>query len=102
MNFRRAPIRHFCALLLIGAGISGILFSPSVGVAGGIELRSFTLRNIQEYSWGSTISSAEFEVPYIQNQRGLFRMNLFIAGSVGAIFAGVHWLAALKRPGLLA
>lgn len=75
----------------------GILFSPSVGLFGGTELRSFTLNEPREYSWGTAITSSEIEVALIQNQRGLFFMNCFLAGSLGAFFGGVHWFAALRR-----
>lgn len=98
MKFRRAPIRYLCAYLLICAGISGILLSPSIGLRGGIEVRSFTLNRIQEYSWGTAIASSELELPFIRNQRGLVFMNVFIAGSLGAVFGGVHWFAALRNP----
>lgn len=97
MKFRRAPVRYLCSFLLILAGASGILFSPSVGLFGGTELRSFTINEPQEYSWGRVIASSEVEVPFIQNQRGLFYMNLFLAGSLGAFFGGVHWFAALRN-----
>jgi hypothetical protein len=33
----------------------------------------------------------------IHNQRGLIFMNVFLLGSLGAIFGGVHWFAALQR-----
>lgn len=97
MKFRRAPVRYLCSLLLICAGVCGILFSPSVGLFGGMELRSFTLSKVTEYSWGTAIASSEVELPYVQNKRGLFFMNLFLAGSLGAFFGGVHWFAALRR-----
>lgn len=97
VKFRRAPVRYLCSLLLILAGASGILFSPSVGLFGGTELRSFTINEPQEYSWGRVIASSEVEVPFIKNQRGLFYMNLFLAGSLGAFFSGVHWFAALRN-----
>jgi hypothetical protein len=99
VKFGRAPVRYFCSLLLICAGAIGILFSPSVGLLGGTEWRSYTLNEVKEYSWGTAIASSEMEVPFVQNQRGLFFMNLFLAGSLGAFFGGVHWFAALrKRP----
>jgi hypothetical protein len=86
-----------CSLLLICVGAAGILFSPTVGLFGGTELRSFTLNKVQEYSWGSAVLTSHFEVPFIQNQRGLFFMSLFLAGSLGSFFGGVHWFAALRR-----
>jgi hypothetical protein len=94
VKFRRAPIRYLCSLLLICFGAAGILFSPSVGLFGGTELRSFTLNDVQEYSWGTAILTSQLEV---QNQRGLFFMSLFLAGSLGSFFGGVHWFAALRR-----
>jgi hypothetical protein len=97
MKFRRAPFRYVCSLLLICAGASGILFSPSIGLLGGTQSRSFTLSEIKEYSWGTAIANSEMEVLWIQNQRGLFFMNLFLAGSLGALFGGVHWFSALRN-----
>jgi hypothetical protein len=92
-------MRYLCSLLLICGGALGILFSPSVGLFGGTETRSFTLSQVREYSWGTAIASSELELPFVQNQRGLFFMNLFLAGSLGAFFGGVHWFAALRaRP----
>ena len=102
VKFRRAPVRYLCSLLLICAGISGILFSPSIGLVGGMELRSFTWSEIREYSWGTAVANSEMKVPFVQNQRGLFFMNIFLAGSLGALFGGVHWFAALRRKALLA
>ena len=102
VKFRRAPVRYACALLLIFIGASGILFSPSIGLLGGIELRSFTWNEVREYSWGAAISSSEMEIPFVQNQRGLFFMNLFLAGSLGALFGGVHWLAELRKKAIVA
>jgi hypothetical protein len=32
----------------------------------------------------------------VHNQRGLAFMHLFIAGSLGAFFGGVHWFTALR------
>lgn len=104
VKFRRARLPYLCAVLLICAGAFGILFSPSVGLLGGREIRSFTLEQIQEYSWGTAIASSELEVPSVKNQRGLAFMNVFLAGSLSAFFGGVHWYAALRnrsRAGLL-
>ncbi|MGZ8939114.1 MAG: hypothetical protein ACXW32_07875 [Limisphaerales bacterium] len=101
MKFRRAPIRYLCSLLLICCGAAGILFSPSVGLVGGTEVRSFIKNEQQEYSWGIAISTSELEVPFIQNQKGLFFMNMFLAGSLGAFFGGVHWFAGLRRQQLV-
>ncbi len=97
MKFQRAPYRYLCSLLLICVGAGGILFSPSVGLVGGTEVRSFTVSESQEYSWGVAIASSQVDIPFIQNQRGLFFMNLFLAGSLGALFGGVHWFAALRN-----
>jgi hypothetical protein len=101
VKFRRAPVRYLCSLLLICAGATGILFSPSIGLLGGTELRSFTLSEAREYPWGTAISHSETELPFIQNQRGLFFMNLFLAGSLGALFGGVHWFAGLRNKPVL-
>jgi hypothetical protein len=82
--------------VLISAGALGILFSPSVGLLGGKEMRSFTFSQTQEYPWGAAISSSELELPFVQNRRGLMFMSVFLAGSLGAFFGGVHWYAALR------
>lgn len=101
VKFRGAPIRYLCSLLLICCGTAGILFSPSVGLFGGTQLRSFTMNDQHEYSWGVAVSVSEIELPFVQNHRGLFFMNLFLAGSLGAFFGGVHWFAALRRKQLV-
>jgi hypothetical protein len=97
VKFRRAPIRYLCSLLLICFGAAGILFSPSVGLFGGTEVRSFSINDAQQYSWGTVIATTQFDLPFIQNQRGLVFMNSFLAASLGALFGGVHWFAALRR-----
>jgi len=97
VKFRCAPIRYLCSLLLICVGAAGILYSPSVGLFGGTELRSFTLNKVEEYTWGTAVLTSQLDVPFIRNQRGLFFMSLFLAGSVGSLFGGVHWFAALRR-----
>jgi uncharacterized membrane protein len=102
VKFRRAPIRYLCSLLLICGGAAGIFFSPSVGLFGGTELRSFTLNDVKEYSWGTAISSSQLQVPFVENQRGLLFMNVFLAASLGAFFGGVHWFAALRNKQLAA
>lgn len=96
---RIAPrrLRYGCALLLIGLGASGILFSPNVGLFGGREWRTFTLERSHEHDWGTAITVAEFELPFVHNQRGIWLMNVCLAGSLGVMFGGVHWLAALRR-----
>lgn len=101
MRYRRAPVRYLCAFLLICAGASGILFSPSIGLRGGKEIRSFTMNHVEEYPWGAAISSSELELAFVRNQRGLVFMNLFLAVSLGALFSGVHWYAALRSRQLL-
>ena len=97
VKFSRAPLRYLCAIILICAGAVGILFSPSVGLFGGKEIRSFTLNRTEQYSWGAVIASSELEIPFVQNRRGLVFMSAFLAGSLGAFFGGVHWYAALRR-----
>jgi len=97
MRLCRAPKRYLCCCSLILCGIFGILASPAVGLRGGIELRSFTIHKVQDYAWGKAIASSEFELPYIENQRGLFFMNCFLAGSLASFFWGVHWFALLRR-----
>jgi hypothetical protein len=42
------------------------------------------------------------KLPFVQNQRGLFFMHLFLAGSLGALFGGVHWFAALRKKAIVA
>ena len=78
------------------AGALGILFSPSIGLHGGKEMRSITFSQIKEYPWGAAIASSELEIPFVQNKRGLVFMNIFLAGSLTAFFGGVHWYAALR------
>jgi hypothetical protein len=97
MKVRRAPKRYLCCCCLILCGVLGILFSPAVGLRGGIEFRSFTIQKVQDYTWGKAVTSSEFELPYIQNQRGLMFMNCFLAGSLVTLFGGVHWFALLRR-----
>jgi hypothetical protein len=92
-----ARMRYWCALLLICAGGIGVLFAPSVGLFGSQELRSFTINQTREEDWGIAIVSSEFELPFVRNERGLLFMNVFLAGSLGAIFGGVHWFAGLRR-----
>jgi hypothetical protein len=64
---------------------------------GSTEIRSFTLNQLREHDWGISITTSEFELPFIRNQRGLLFMNVCLAGSLGAIFGGVHWFAGLRR-----
>ena len=97
MKLRRAPKRYLCCCLLILLGVLGILLSPSIGLHGGLELKSFTINKVQEYAWGTAIASSEFELAYIRNQRGLVFMNCFLAGSLASLFSGVHWLTLLRR-----
>ena len=96
---RRFPprLRCLCAILLICLGGCGILLAPSVGLFGGRGVQSYTLSEAQEHEWGTAISTKEFELPFVHNQRGLLFMNVFLAGSLGAIFGGVHWLATVRR-----
>jgi hypothetical protein len=72
-----------------------------VGLFGGKELRSFILNDVQQYTWGTAIATKQLDVPFVQNQRGLIFMSLFVAGSLGAFFGGVHWFAAIRRQELL-
>jgi hypothetical protein len=97
MKLRLAPKRYLCCVLLIASGVFGILLSPSIGVHGGIELKSFTINKVQEYAWGAAVISSDFELPYVQNQRGLAFMNCFLAGSLASFFGGVHWFTSLRR-----
>jgi hypothetical protein len=94
-------LRYLCAFLLICGGACGILFSPSIGLVGGKELRSFPLNDVREYSWGAAIATSELELPFVQNQRGLIFMNVCLAGSLTAFFGGVHWYAGLRRRALV-
>lgn len=90
-------LRYVCCALLVLAGTAGILFSPVVGTSGGMELRSFTLNHVKDYAWGTAVATSELEVPFVQNERGLFFMHLFLAASLVTIFSGVHWFAILRR-----
>lgn len=96
---RRFPARLRClfALLLICAGGVGILVSPSIGVVGSKELRSFKLSEPRHFGWGTAVVTSEFELPFVRNHRGLLFMNVCLAGSLGAIFGGVHWFAILQK-----
>ena len=98
---RRGSSRYICAVLLICAGAIGILFSPSIGLLGGKEVRSFTMNDVREFPWGAAIATSELELPFVQNQRGLIFMNVCLAGSLSAFFGGVHWYAALRRRALI-
>lgn len=60
-------------------------------------MRSFTFNDVKEHSWGTVIATSQLDLPFIQDQRGLFFMNTFLAGSLGALFGGVHWFIALRR-----
>lgn len=96
MPRRRKPAIYALALVLICIGALGIVLSPAAGVAGARESRSFTLQDIQERDWGSSIITSEIELPWIQNQRGLFFMHGLIAASMVTLFSGVHLLATLR------
>jgi hypothetical protein len=98
MRIFPASVRRLCAVLSICAGACGILLAPSVGLFGGKELRSYSLSRSTEHSWGTAITSLDFELPAIHNQRGLIFMNVFLAGSLVAIFGGVYGLSAPRRP----
>jgi hypothetical protein len=99
MFVRRKRTAYTLAVLLIGIGAFGILLSPSAGVAGGKELRSFALRDVRESDWGTSIIISEFELPYIRNQRGLAFMHGLIGASMVTLFSGVHLFARLRsRP----
>jgi hypothetical protein len=97
MRYFPLRLRCLCAILLICVGGCGILFAPSVGLAGSREVRLFKLNQAQEHDWGTSIVSSEIELPFISNQRGLVFMNACLAGSVGAIFGGVYWITGLRR-----
>jgi hypothetical protein len=98
MTLRRAPKRYLCCFLLILAGVCGILLSPAVGVKGGLEFKSFNLNDeVRNYTWGTAVTTSEYNLPYITNQRGLMFMNCFLAGSLMSFFSGVHWLTRLRR-----
>lgn len=96
MPSRRRHAAYALALLLIAAGALGILLSPSAGVAGGRETRSFMVNDVREQSWGASIITFEIKVSYIQNRRGLYFMHGLIAASTVTLFAGVHLLATLR------
>jgi hypothetical protein len=89
--------RRLCALLLICAGACGILFAPTVGLFLSKELRSFTFTSTHEKEWGTAITTSRFELPFIRNSRGIIFMTACMAGSIAAIFYGVHWYTVLGR-----
>jgi len=64
-------------------------------------VRSFTMNDVREYSWGAAIATSEVELAFVRNQRGLIFMNVCLAGSLTAFFGGVHWYAALRRRALV-
>ena len=97
MKFRGAPCRYLCSLALVLVGVGGILLSPSLGLSAATELNVFTLRTVSDYSWGASVATAELEVPFIHNQRGLVSMHALLAGSLLTLFGGVHWFALLRR-----
>jgi hypothetical protein len=96
---RKLPARLRCllALMLILLGLCGILSAPSVGLLAGVGTESFTFDRLVEHDWGTVISTSQAEIPLFRNERGLWLMNICLAGSLGAIFGGVHWYSAVRR-----
>lgn len=96
---RKLPARLRCllALMLILLGACGILSAPSLGLLFGAGTRSFTIDQSVQHEWGTAIANSEIEIPFFRDRRGIWFMNLCLAGSVGAIFGGVHWFSALRR-----
>lgn len=97
MLLRRKAAAYILALMLICIGALGILFSPAAGLAGATEMRSFARQDVQEQAWGAKIVISEFQLPWIQNQRGLFFMHALTAASMITIFCGVHLFATLRQ-----
>lgn len=95
----KLPVRLRCllALMLILLGLCGILSAPSIGMLAGIGTESFTFDRPVEHDWGMVIATSQTEIPLFRNQRGLWFMNLCVAGSLGAIFGGVHWFSTARR-----
>lgn len=83
--------------MLICVGGAGILLSPSIGMRGGTELRSFSRNDVRNTETATTIITSQFELPYIQNRKGLAFMNGLIAASLLSLFSGVHLYSLLQR-----
>ena len=94
---RRKAAAYTLALTLIAIGALGILCSPSAGLATAKEFRSFSRENIQEEPWGNRVIVSEFQLPWIQNERGLYFMHALVAASMITIFCGVHLLTATRH-----
>lgn len=96
---RKLPVRlrGLCALLLILLGACGILSAPSLGLLAGSDTQSFFFDQLIEHDWGTVIATSELEIPFFRDRRGIWMMNFCLAGSVGAIFGGVHWFAVVRR-----
>jgi len=85
--------------LLILAGALGILLSPHVGLSGGMGTRSFERKEVTEHAWGSAVTLTQFDLPMVDNGRGLAWMSVFMAGSLGAFYAGIFGVMAEGRRG---
>ena len=94
---RRKAAAYTLALALIAIGLLGILYSPSAGVANAREVRSFSREHVSEESWGNRVVISEFQLPWIQNHRGLYFMHALVGASIITIFCGVHLLAATRH-----
>lgn len=94
---RRKAAAYILALMLISIGALGILFSPAAGLARATEMRSFSRQEVEEQAWGAKVVISEFQLPWIQNRRGLFFMHALTAASMITIFCGVHLLATIRQ-----
>ena len=94
---RRKAAAYTLALLLIAIGALGILFSPAASLASASESRSFTRHESIDETWGTKIIVSEFELPWIQNKRGLYSMHALVGASMITIFCGVRLLTATRQ-----
>lgn len=94
---RRKAAAYTLALALIAIGLLGIIFSPSAGLASAREWRSFSREDVSEESWGNRVVISEFQLPWIQNSRGLYFMHALVGASIITIFCGVHILTATRH-----
>ena len=92
---RRKTAAYILGLVLIGIGALGILFSPTASLAQAQESKSFTRPDLEEQAWGTKLVT--FELPWIQNRRGLYFMHGLIGASMLTIFSGVHLLATVRQ-----
>jgi hypothetical protein len=97
MTYRRRT-GYLLSMVLICIGAVGILFSPSIGVRGGIEQRQFTTtQDSTEREVAATIVISQLELSYVQNSKGLAFMHGFVLISIATLFCGVHLFSLLRR-----